>query len=113
MEPFTQRLIAYSNKVLDAVGLYNGAANLELKFLEDEDQPCLVEVNARWPGISWNDGLAVEQATAGTDQVAAAFDAYLDKDAFERMPAVHPIKQWGAVIFALNWRPGVLRGMPG
>jgi hypothetical protein len=112
-EPFTQRLIAYSNKVLDAVGLYNGGANLELKFLEDEDQPCLVEVNARWAGISWNDGLAVEKATTGTDQVAATFDAYLDKDAFESMPAVRPITQWGAVIFTLNWRPGVLRGMPG
>jgi len=108
-----KRMIEYSNKVLDALGLYNGAANLELKWLEDEDQPCLVEVNARWAGINWDDGLAVEKATTGIDQVTAAFYAYLDQEAFDKMPAVRPIKQHGAMIMAVNYETGVLRGIPG
>lgn len=112
-EEFTKRIIDYANKVLDATGLNNGAANTEVKYLEDEDAVCLVEVNARWAGIGWHDGLAVEHAATGLDQYNAAFTAYLDEEGFNNMPAVRPLKQHGAVVFAINYKPGVLRGVPG
>lgn len=112
-DPFTQVIIDYSNKVLDALGVVNGAANTEIKFLEAENQPCLVEVNARWAGINWDDGLAVEHACTGIDQVTATFDAYLDEEAFKQMPAVRAITQNGAMIMAVNYQGGILRGIPG
>jgi hypothetical protein len=112
-DDFTKVIIEYANKVLDATGLYNGAANTEVKFLEEENQVCLVEINARWAGIGWHDGIAVEKATVGQDQYTAAFDAYLDADAFDKMPAVLPLRQHGAVIFTVNTHAGILKGLPG
>jgi len=112
-DPKVKALIAYQAKALDALGVYNGASNMEIKWLDAEQQACLVEVNARWAGINWHDGLAVEQATVGENQIAAAFKAYLSKDEFEKMPAVRPLNKHGAVIFAINYQEGVLRGVPG
>jgi len=112
-DPFTQVIIDYSNKVLDALGVVNGGANTEIKFLEAENQPCLVEVNARWAGINWDDGLAVEHACTGMDQVTATFSAYLDEEAFNAMPAVRPLKQNGAMIMGVNYQTGTLKGLPG
>jgi len=112
-EDFTKKLIAYAEKSLDAIGLYNGAANTEVKWLEAEQQACLVETNARWAGINWNDGLGVEQAAVGNDQINAAFSAYLDGDAFEKMPAVLPLKKWGGMIFGINYQSGLLKAAPG
>jgi len=112
-DEFTKVIIDYAKKVLVATGLHNGAANTEVKFLEEENQPCLVEINARWAGINWHDGLAVEKATVGLDQYTATFDAYLDAGAFERMPDVRPMIQHGAVVFGVNYRAGILRGIPG
>jgi len=112
-DALTKTIIDYSNKVLDAVGLQNGAANTEVKYLENEQQPCLVEVNARWAGVNWNDGLAVEKACVGEDQITATFATYLDQQAFAKMPDVRPITQYGAVVFTINYQPGVLTGLPG
>lgn len=112
-DAFTKIIIDYGTKVLDATGLRDGAANTEVKWLELEQKACLVEINARWAGIGWKDGLAVEQAAVGTNQVAAAFDAYLDQDAFDKMPSVLPLKQHGAVVFTVNTQRGILIGIPG
>jgi len=112
-DPLSQKIIDYSNKVLDATGLRNGAANTEVKWLDAEDTPCLVEVNARWAGVNWNDGLAVEKACVGQDQITATFDAYLDQDAFDSMPAVRPLIQHGAVVFTINYQAGILTAVPG
>merc|ERR1719487_668320 len=105
-DPLAKALVDYSNKVLTALGLQNGAANTEVKWLENEQAPCLVEVNARWAGINWDDGLAVEKACTGQDQVTATFDA------FDRMPAVRPLKQNGAMLMLVNYQTGILRGIP-
>jgi len=112
-DPFTKIIIDYGTKILDATGLRDGAANTEVKWLEDEQQACLVEINARWAGIGWKDGLAVENAAVGTNQITAAFDAYLDQDAFDKMPSVLPLKQHGAVVFTVNTQEGILIGIPG
>merc|ERR1719217_173522 len=59
------------------------------------------------------DGLGVEQAALGNDQITAAFSAYLDGEAFDKMPAVYPLKKWGGMIFGINYQNGLLKAAPG
>merc|ERR1719387_3189739 len=112
-DELTKKIVKYGTGILDATGLRNGAANTEIKYLENEDEPCLMEINARWAGINWGDGLTVEEHCVGMDQIEATFTAYLDQDAFDRMPAVRPLKTHGAVLFGMNKRAGILKSIPG
>jgi len=109
----TKAIIDYANKVLDATGVQNGASDMEVIWLEDEGRPCLVDLNARWTALMWNDGLALEKAVVGNDQITATINAYLDGDAFNSMPSVQSVKEHGAVIFTNVWHTGILRGIPG
>lgn len=106
-------IIDYANKVLDATGFKNGAADMEVFWLEEEGTPCVVDLNARWTALMWEDGLNLEQAITGNDQITATINAYLDGDAFDAMPAVPAMKQHGAIIFGNAPFTGILRGNPG
>jgi len=108
-----QAIIYYANKVLDATGLRNGAADMELIWLEEEGRPCVVDLNARWTALMWKNGLALEKATVGNNQITATVNAYLDGDAFDEMPLVPSMQQHGAVIFAYAREVGFLRDIPG
>lgn len=109
----TKIMIDYANKVLDATGLQNGAADMEVKWLEEEDGPCLVDLNARWTALMWREGLLLEKKLTGTDQITSTIKAYLDGDAFDELPAVPPSSEHGAIIFSNVFRSGILRGIPG
>jgi hypothetical protein len=109
----TKAIIDYANKVLDATGLRNGAADMEVKWLEEEGGPCLVDLNARWTALMWHDGLALEKAIVGNDQITATVNAYLDADAFNEMLPVPSVKQHGAIIFTNVFHTGMLKGIPG
>merc|ERR1719195_2109571 len=109
----TKAIIDYANKVLDATGLQNGAADMEVFWLEEEETPCVVDLNARWTALMWHDGLALEKAIVGNDQITATINAYLDGDAFNEMPLVPPLRQRGAIIFTNVWHTGILSGVPG
>lgn len=109
----TKAIIDYANKVLDATGVYNGASDMEVKWLEDEGTPCLVDLNARWTALMWHDGLALEKAIVGNDQITATVNAYLDGDAFDKMPAVPSVARHGAIIFTNVFHSGILTGIPG
>jgi len=116
MDPKDQKIktiIDYANKVLDAMGLQNGASDMEIFWLEEEGTPCLTDFNARWSALMWHDGLALEKALVGNDQITATINAYLDGDAFNEMPSVPSIKQHGAIIFVNNHHAGMLRAIPG
>lgn len=108
-----QAIIDYANKVLDATGLRNGAADMEVIWLEGEGTPCVLDLNARWTALMWHDGLALENAIVGNNQITATANAYLDGDAFNQMPAVPSIKQHGAIIFTMAHHTGFLRDTPG
>jgi len=108
-----QVIIDYANKVLDATGLQNGAADMEVIWLEDEGRPCVIDLNARWTALMWHDGLALEKAIVGNDQITATANAYLDGNAFNEMPPVPSIKQHGAIIFTMARHTGFLRDTPG
>eukprot|EP00419_Tripos_fusus_P060862 CAMPEP_0172920022 /NCGR_PEP_ID=MMETSP1075-20121228/203239_1 /TAXON_ID=2916 /ORGANISM="Ceratium fusus, Strain PA161109" /LENGTH=185 /DNA_ID=CAMNT_0013779971 /DNA_START=45 /DNA_END=602 /DNA_ORIENTATION=- len=61
----------------------------------------------------WHDGLALEKALAGHDQITATINAYLDSDAFNAMPLVPSLQQHGALIFSNVFHTGILRSVPG
>jgi len=113
-DPKTKVIIDYANKVLDATGVYNGASDMEVKWNEEEeDTPCLVDLNARWTALMWHDGLALEKALAGNDQITATVNAYLDGEAFDKIPAVPSVAGHGAIIFTNVFHTGILTGIPG
>ena len=62
--------------MLDATGVRTGASDMEVMWLEEEGGPCLVDLNARWTALMWTDGLALEKAIAGNDQITATVNAY-------------------------------------
>jgi biotin carboxylase len=109
----TKAIIEYANAVLDATGLQNGASDMEVKWIEEEGTPCLLDLNARWTALMWHDGLALENALTGNNQITATINAYLDEDAFNNMPPVPSIKQHGAIMFVNAFHAGILKGIPG
>lgn len=111
--PKIKAIINYGTQILEATGLENGAANTEIKWLDNEEVPCLMEINARWAGINWGDGLTVEDVCVGKNIIEAAFESYLDQDAFDSWPVVRPILQHGGVIFTINYQAGILKAIPG
>merc|ERR1719235_827308 len=116
MNPEDQKIkaiIDYANVVLNVTGLRNGAADMEVFWLEEEGTPCVVDLNARWTGLMWHDGLALEKALAGNDQITATISAYLDADAFNELPLVPPIKEHGAIVFMRPHSTGILQDTPG
>lgn len=112
-DPKTKAIIDYAKKVLTATGFRNGAADMEVIWLEEEGQPCLVEVNARWTGLTWRNGVEFEREIFGQDQITATINAYLDVDAFNKMPPVLPMSQYAAIVFSVNHHAGILKDIPG
>mmetsp|Transcript_42413 Transcript_42413/g.101419 ORF Transcript_42413/g.101419 Transcript_42413/m.101419 type:complete len:476 (-) Transcript_42413:273-1700(-) len=81
-------LIEYTRGVLDALGIRNGPSHGEVMMTADG--PCLVEMNCRCHG---GDGTFMPLAralTGGYSQVDATADAFLDEEAFNRLPDVPP-----------------------
>merc|ERR1712091_342619 len=95
----TKAIIDYANKVLDATGLQNGAADMEVFWIEEEGTPCVTDLNARWGALTWHDGLKLDNALTGHDQITATIQAYLDRDSFNKIPLVPSFKENGAVVF--------------
>jgi hypothetical protein len=112
-DPKIQAIIKYANGVLDATGFRNGASNMEVKWLEEEGTPCVIDLNPRWSACMWDDCLRLEQVLSGTDQITATINAWLDGDAFNDMPLVPVVKDSGALIFTQVFHEGILRSVPG
>jgi len=112
-DPKIKAIIDYANKVLDATGLHNGASDMEVFWIEEEGQACVTDLNARWTALEWHNGLDLEKAITGNNQITAAVNAFLDGDAFDKMPSVPSLSQHGAIVFTLPRKTGVIRGIPG
>merc|ERR1711959_513301 len=97
----------YANKVLDATGLQNGASDMEVFWIEAEGRPCVTDLNARWTALEWHNGLDLENMITGNNHITAAVNAWLDGDAFNAMPSVPSINQYGAIVFNLPRKTGV------
>jgi hypothetical protein len=112
-EKRTQKMIEYAHKVLTATGVQNGASDMEMFWLEDEDQPCVTDLNARWTSLMWKSGLDLEKSLTGVDQITATANALLDKDTFDRMPVIPSLNKQGAILFVMLHHVGTIKDIPG
>merc|ERR1740138_645820 len=110
--PVAQELIAYTRGCLDALNVTNGATHTEVMMTADG--PCLVEVNSRCHGAAgaW---MPLARAMTGYTQVDACVDAFLNANAFERLPDVtpSPFMAAGQVVSLISYHEGRIEGTPG
>jgi biotin carboxylase len=109
--PLAESLVAYSDRVLDALGIREGPGHMEVKMCPDG--PCLVEVGSRCHGGegSWR---AVALECVGYDQIGCTVDAYLDPPAFAALPArPTALRASGCEVFLVARQSGVVRSLPG
>jgi biotin carboxylase len=111
-EPVARQLIAYTRGVLDALNVTDGATHTEVMMTPTG--PCLVEVNSRCHGAagSW---MPLAQAMTGYTQVSACVDAFLDAEAFDRLPDVppSPFLAAGQVVMTVSFQEGLIQAVPG
>eukprot|EP00456_Euglypha_rotunda_P039680 TRINITY_DN3058_c0_g1_i10.p1 TRINITY_DN3058_c0_g1~~TRINITY_DN3058_c0_g1_i10.p1 ORF type:complete len:576 (-),score=63.92 TRINITY_DN3058_c0_g1_i10:11-1588(-) len=84
-DPKVKELIHYQFKVLDALGIKNGAGHGEVMYTPTG--PCLVEVGAR-PHGGEGSFVPLVNKVFKTSQVKAVTDIYLDVDAWNATPEV-------------------------
>jgi hypothetical protein len=82
-EPRAQELIKYQFKVLNALGINNGAGHAEVMYTPHG--PRLVEVGARCHGAEGN-WVPISNKCYGYSQVKVLVDCFLDPEAFELTP---------------------------
>ncbi len=100
-------MVAYADKVLDAVGIKHGPSHMEVMLNSYQDDagnviydPCLVEVGARCHGGegTW---LPVTVECIGYNVVTITTDAYLDGDVFNSIEKdSFPMKKVNYLLFA-------------
>ncbi|CAK9091852.1 Dapdiamide A synthase (ATP-dependent N-fumaramoyl-DAP-amino acid ligase) [Durusdinium trenchii] len=83
--PVAQELIRYTRGCLDALRITDGATHTEVMMTATG--PCLVELNSRVNGAAgaW---IPLARALTGYTQVDATVDAFLNGEAFDRLPDV-------------------------
>ncbi|RYH31113.1 ATP-grasp domain-containing protein [archaeon] len=118
--PMAKVLTAYSDKVLDALGIKQGPSHMEVMVNTItkpdgslEYQPCLVEVGARCHGGegTW---LPVVQECVGYSMVGVTLDAYLQGELFNKIDKDHfPLKKAGREVDMVSRYGGIVRSLPG
>lgn len=107
-----QVLIPYTRGVLDALAITNGATHAEVMLTADG--PCLVEVNCRCHGGNGAWVPLASRLTGGDHMVKSCLDAYVDPDAFARLPSVPgPFQANGTWAEFVSYQSGVVTATPG
>lgn len=77
--------------------------------------PCLVEMNCRAMGADGSWVPLAKALTGGYSQPDAAVDAFLDPEAFARLPGVFasPFKAAGQTVFLVSFFSGTVKATPG
>ena len=77
-------LIAYSEKVVQALGIFHGPSHMEVMY-NDVTGPCLVEVGSRCHGGegTW---VPVAEECLGYSQLDTNLNAFLRPDRFDALP---------------------------
>jgi biotin carboxylase len=111
-DPVAQKLIAYTQGVIDALDIKHGPTHAEVMMTHD-GTPCLVEMNCRahgWDG-AW---VPLERALVGYSQVEAACDCYFDGDSFDALPDHFPaFMAGGQMIELVSNFTGRIEALPG
>jgi len=111
--PVARQLVPYVRGVLDAIGIKHGASHGEVMLTQRG--PCLVEMNCRAHG---GDGAWTPLAaalTGGITQVTGAADAFLDEEAFNKLPdrPPSPFLASGQEVCLVSYGEGRVTGTPG
>jgi hypothetical protein len=111
--PIAKSLIAYTRKVLDAMGIRHGPTHGEVMLTRDG--PCLVAMNCRCHG---GDGSFLPLAgalTGGYTQVDVALDSFIDESRFQSTPDVppSPFKAGGQEVIMVSMNAGLVLSTPG
>jgi biotin carboxylase len=107
-DPVRPAVIAYSEAVLDALGISYGPAHIEL--IVTGDGPCLVEIGARLCGA---DTAYWAELAYGESQVPWTVDAYLDPDRFAAgVDEPHRVDRHVAMAWFTSSVAGVLKAYP-
>jgi biotin carboxylase len=104
-------MIAYADKVLDALGILQGPSHMEIMYCADG--PCLVEVGSRCQGGegTW---LNVAKECIGYTQVEVTIDVYLEGKLFSKLAKnKYPLLKHGRDVDLVNRYGGVVRNMAG
>jgi len=106
-------LVPYVRGVLDALQIQNGPTHGEVMMTATG--PCLVEMNCRAHGGEGSWVPLARGLTGGYCQVDASVDAYLDKDAFDKIPDVMPcpFKADGQEVKLVSYTEGMVIATPG
>ena len=103
-----KKMVNYNMKVLKALGIKNGPGHGEFKMSSNGDV-CLVEIGSRCHGAEgcWRE---VFRESHGFDQVTSTADAYLDPEAFDKLPFYPPRhKAFPRVVFMISYKEGILK----
>lgn len=106
-----ERLVNYSQKVLDALQIHNGPSHMEI--IVTKEGPRLVEVGSRLHGGhgTWRQ---MANAAFGYNQVTATVAALLDQEFFHQLPPFPSTPRMvSKEVFLVSYRTGVVRDMPG
>lgn len=110
--PEAKQLVTYTRGVLDALRITAGATHTEVMMTTTG--PCLIEVNGRCHGAAgaW---MPLAKALTGYTQVEACVDAFLDADAFDKLPGVplSPFLAAGQVVMLISFHRGTVEDTPG
>jgi biotin carboxylase len=108
-----QKIIPYVRGVLDAIGFQNGPSHGEVMMTEDG--PCLVEMNCRAHGGDGNWRPLCRALNGGYSQVEVSADAFLDENAFKRIPdkPPSPFKASGQEVILVSFSRGTVKSTPG
>ncbi|MFE6689173.1 ATP-grasp domain-containing protein [Streptomyces sp. NPDC057743] len=103
------RVVAYCEQVLDALGIQHGPAHLDVKMTPSG--PCLIEVGARMGG-GWTDHYA--RLGTGESQLNWTVDAYIDPERFfARHQERYEVRQFVAGAPMISPVEGTLRAYRG
>merc|ERR1719159_1539798 len=112
LDPTAQKLIAYTQGVIDALDIKHGPTHAEVMMTHD-GTPCLVEMNCRAHG--WDGAWApLETALVGYSQVETACDSYFHADAFDSLPDHFPtFVAGGQMVELVSNFTGTIISLPG
>jgi hypothetical protein len=86
-----EAVMAYACAVLDALAVTDGPAHIEIRLAPSPRGPVLVEANiGRWHGVPYSPMLG--DLAQGYNAFGAVMDAYLDPDAWARIPSRPTLK---------------------
>jgi hypothetical protein len=117
MDERSQRLFAFTCRLLDALGIRVGPAHCELMWVGDGpvligpvlNGPVLIEIGARLHGGEKTP--LISRLCTGSSQLDRALEARLDPARFDAaLDRPYPLRQHGAMVYLMPWRTGHLQG---